>query len=44
MFVVQDDISQAIAEALRLKLSLEKGPGQEEYRPKNLEAYDYYTR
>lgn len=44
VFAVQDDISQAIADALRLKLSLEKGPGQEEYMPKSLEAYEYYTK
>ena len=44
VFAVQDDISQSIADALKLKLSLEKGRGQEEYMPKSLEAYEYYTK
>jgi len=44
VFAVQDDISQSIAEALKLRLSLDKGPGQEEYAPKSLEAYEYYTK
>jgi TolB-like protein len=44
VFDVQDDISQSIADALKLRLSLDKGPGQEEYMPKSLEAYEYYTK
>ncbi len=44
VFAVQDDISQSIAEALKLRLSLDKGPGQEEYMPKSLEVYEYYTK
>jgi TolB-like protein len=44
VFAVQDDISQSIADALKLRLSLDKGPGQEEDMPKSLEAYEYYTK
>jgi serine/threonine protein kinase/Tfp pilus assembly protein PilF len=44
VFAVQDDISQSIADALKLRLSQQKGRGQEEYMPKSLEAYEYYTK
>ena len=48
VFEVQDEISQSIAEALQVKLTPDDGGGQKgepkEYVPKNLEAYEYYTK
>jgi tetratricopeptide (TPR) repeat protein len=48
VFAVQDNISQSIADALKLKLvqgakGKQKG-GQETHTPKSLEVYDYYTK
>jgi len=52
VFTVQDEISQAIAEALKMKLASderrgEKGGqkgGEKKHIPKSLEAYEYYTK
>jgi len=48
VFAVQDEISQSIAEALKMELTPDEKGGQKgepkEYAPKNLEAYEYYTK
>jgi TolB-like protein/Tfp pilus assembly protein PilF len=43
IFKVQDEISQSIAEALKMKLSLDKGEPAGT-TPESLEAYDYYSK
>ncbi len=48
VFEIQDEISQSIAEALQVKLTLKKGGeqkgGPKGQIPKSLDAYDYYTK
>jgi serine/threonine protein kinase len=48
IFKVQDQISQSIAEALKMKLTLDKGEKQKgdpvKITPESLEAYDYYSK
>lgn len=48
VFKVQDEISQSIAETLKMKLTLDKGERQKgdpiKITPESLEAYDYYTK
>ena len=44
IFVIQDDISQAIVKALRVILSEDEKKAIEKTRTVNVEAYDYYLR
>lgn len=44
VFVVQDDISKSIAEAMKVKLTPESLPSSAASQPKNLEAYEYYMK
>jgi serine/threonine-protein kinase len=48
VFKVQDEISQAIAETLKMKLTLDRGEKQKGEplgtTPESLEAYDYYSK
>jgi tetratricopeptide (TPR) repeat protein len=48
VFKVQDEISQAIAETLKMKLTLDQGEKQKGdsvgVTPERLEAYDYYSK
>ncbi len=42
VFVLQDDIAKAVAEALKVTLLAGKGPAMAERRPANPEAYEQY--
>ncbi len=44
LFEVQDELSLAIAEALKIKLTPEKIEALKEGRTKNIEAYEYYQK
>ncbi|MFC1502299.1 protein kinase [bacterium] len=44
IFEVQDEVSQAIAEALKIKLTPEAVRSLTRERPENMEAYEYYLK
>ena len=44
VFEVQDDVSKAIADALKVKLTPETIEALKVRRPKNIEAYEYYLK
>jgi len=44
LFMIQDKMSQAIADKLKLTLSRQALQGLSSAQPQNLEAYDYYSR